>query len=38
MRDFAQGVVDTRPVLLYLSLTVFFLFLSWRTVESRRWK
>ena len=38
MRDFARGVVDLRPVLLYLTLTVFFLFLSWRTVESRRWK
>jgi ABC-2 type transport system permease protein len=38
MRDFAQGVVDSRPVLLYLTLTVFFLFLSWKTVESRRWK
>lgn len=38
MRDFAHGVVDSRPVLLYLTLTVFFLFLSWRTVESRRWK
>jgi ABC-2 type transport system permease protein len=38
MRDFAQGVVDTRPVILYLSLTAFFLFLSWKTVESRRWK
>jgi len=38
MRDFAQGVVDTRPVILYLSLTIFFLFLSWKTIESRRWK
>jgi ABC-2 type transport system permease protein len=38
MRDFAQGVVDSRPVLLTLSLTAFFLFLSWKTVESRRWK
>jgi len=38
MRDFAHGVVDSRPVLLYITLTVFFLFLSWRTVESRRWK
>ena len=38
MRDFAKGVVDSRPVLLYVTLTVFFLFLSWRTVESRRWK
>jgi len=38
MHDFARGVVDTRAVLLYLSLTLFFLFLTLRVVESRRWK
>jgi len=38
MHDFARGVVDTRPVVLYLSLTFFFLFLTLRVVESRRWK
>jgi ABC-2 type transport system permease protein len=38
MRDFARGIVDSRPVVLYLSLTAFFLFLSWKSVESRRWK
>jgi ABC-2 type transport system permease protein len=38
MRDFAQGIVDSRPVILYLTLTSFFLFLSWKSVESRRWK
>jgi ABC-2 type transport system permease protein len=38
MHDFARGVVDTRPVVLYLSLTLFFLYLTLRVVESRRWK
>jgi ABC-2 type transport system permease protein len=38
MRDFARGVVDTRPVVLLVSLTMFFLFLTLRVVESRRWK
>jgi gliding motility-associated transport system permease protein len=38
MRDFAQGVIDLRPIVLYVSLTSFFLFLSWKAVESRRWK
>ncbi len=38
MQDFAHGVVDTRPVVFYLSLTAFFLFLTFRVVESRRWK
>jgi ABC-2 type transport system permease protein len=38
MHDFARGVVDSRPIVLYLSLTLFFLFLTLRIVESRRWK
>jgi len=38
MHDFARGVVDTRPIVLYLTLTLFFLFLTLRVVESRRWK
>jgi ABC-2 type transport system permease protein len=38
MGDFARGVVDTRPVVFYLSLTTLFLFLTLKSVESRRWK
>jgi len=38
MHDFARGVVDTRPIVLYLTFTFFFLFLTLRIVESRRWK
>ena len=38
MHDFSRGVVDTRTVVLYLSLALFFLFLTLRVVESRRWK
>ena len=38
MRDFARGVVDIRALVLYLSLTTLFLFLTLKTVESRRWK
>src|SRR5207244_276495 len=38
MHDFARGVVDSRPIVLLLSLTFFFLFLTLRVVESRRWK
>jgi gliding motility-associated transport system permease protein len=38
MRDFARGVVDTRSVVLFLTLSLFFLFLTLRVVESRRWK
>ena len=38
MRDFVRGVVDIRPVVFYLSLTTLFLFLTLKSVESRRWK
>lgn len=38
MHDFARGIIDSRPIVLYLSLTFLFLFLTLRIVESRRWK
>ena len=38
MEGFAGGVIDTRAVVLLVSLTAFFLFLTLRVVESRRWK
>ena len=38
MENFARGVIDTRPISFYLSLTVLFLFLTLKVVESRRWK
>ncbi len=38
MHDFSRGVVDTRPVVFLVSVTLFFLFLNLRIVESRRWK
>ncbi|GDY21011.1 ABC transporter permease [Verrucomicrobiota bacterium] len=38
MRDFTRGMVDTRFVVFYLSLTLIFLFLTLKVVESRRWK
>ena len=38
MDNFVRGVVDIRAVIFYVSLTFFFLFLTLRVVESRRWK
>jgi ABC-2 type transport system permease protein len=38
MQDFVRGIVDTRAVVLYLTVTFFFLFLTLRVIESRRWK
>ena len=35
--SFARGVADTRPLFAALSGTLFLLFLSVRTLESRRW-
>jgi ABC-2 type transport system permease protein len=38
MHDFAHGVIDTRSLVLLISLAAFVLFLTFRLVESRRWK
>ena len=37
-RAFTRGVVDTRPILLYSSTALFCLFLTVRSLESRRWR
>jgi hypothetical protein len=37
-RAFTRGVIDTRPLVLYASLTLFCLFLTVRSLESRRWQ
>lgn len=36
--DFAKGILDTRRLIYYVSLTVLNLFLSTRILESRRWR
>jgi len=36
--DFLKGIVDTRHVIYYLSVTVAGLFLATRSLETRRWK
>ena len=38
MNDFARGMVDTRHIVFYVTLTFWFLFLTLRVVEARRWK
>jgi ABC-type transport system involved in multi-copper enzyme maturation permease subunit len=37
-QGFTRGLVDTRPIVLYASLTLFCLFLTVRSLESRRWR
>lgn len=36
--NFAKGLIDTRPIVYYLSMTSFFLFLTHITLDFRRWK
>lgn len=38
IREFSRGAVDTRAIVLYVSVTVFLLFTSVRILESRRWR
>ena len=37
-RDFAKGMLDTRGLVYFISGTVLFLFLSVKSLESRRWR
>ena len=36
MLDFSRGIVDSRPIVFYLSLTAYFLFATIMTIEKRR--
>ncbi len=36
--DFERGVVDTKHVMYYVAFVAFFLFLTIRALESRRWR
>ena len=38
MQDFARGVIEISSVVYYLTVTLFFLFLTWKVIESRRWR
>ncbi len=37
-RGFTRGLIDTRQLVLYASVTLFCLFLTVRSLESRRWR
>jgi len=36
--NFAKGLIDTRPIVYYVSMTALFLFLTHMTLDFRRWK
>ena len=38
MGTFSRGVIDTRPVVLYLSLTIVMLSLTYQAFQSRKWR
>jgi len=35
--DFTRGIIDTRAIIYYLSITAMFLFLTVRSIETGRW-
>jgi hypothetical protein len=37
-KDFTRGVIDSRHLILYSSVTLFCLFMTVRSLESRRWR
>ncbi|MQF48979.1 hypothetical protein FIM08_03680 [SAR202 cluster bacterium AC-647-N09_OGT_505m] len=37
-QNFARGVIDTHDIIFYVIFTVFMLFLTVRSLESRRWR
>jgi ABC-2 type transport system permease protein len=38
LRSFARGVLDTGDIAWFCGFTGVFLFLTWRSIESRRWR
>jgi len=38
LRSFARGVLDTGDLAWFTGFTAIFLFLTWRSIESRRWR
>ncbi len=38
LRDFSKGMLDTRPIVFYASLTAICLFLTGRIISSPRWR
>jgi ABC-2 type transport system permease protein len=38
MGTFSRGVIDTRPIVLYLSMTILMLVLTHQAFQSRKWR
>ena len=38
LRSFSRGVLDSGDLVWFAGFTFVFLFLTWRSIESRRWR
>jgi ABC-2 type transport system permease protein len=38
MGDFSRGIIDSRPIAWYLSMTALVLFLNFQIFQFRKWK
>ena len=38
MGTYSRGIIDTRPIVLYLSMTAFVLTLTYQAFQSRKWR
>jgi ABC-2 type transport system permease protein len=38
MGTFSRGIIDTRPVVLYVSMTIVVLMLTYQAFQSRKWR
>ena len=38
MGTYSRGIIDTRPIVLYLSMTAFMLTLTYQAFQSRKWR
>jgi ABC-2 type transport system permease protein len=38
MGTFSRGIIDTRPIVLYVSMTIVVLMLTYQAFQSRKWR
>jgi ABC-2 type transport system permease protein len=38
MGTFSRGIIDTRPIVLYVSMTILMLVLTHQAFQSRKWR
>jgi len=38
MMEYSQGLIDTRPIIFYLSMTGLMLYITFQIFQSRKWR